>query len=220
MKKLLLITLVLASTGFSQTKDPYKLLNKVKEKFKMIKDYQVDAKIKVDVEFLKVPDMTAKIYYKYPDMVKLDSKEFAMLPKQAFNFSPLSFMDKAYNAIYMNNEANNIAVIKIIPSSDSVDFILSTLWINTKDLLIQRVETTGKRGGTSRVDLKYSADKKYPLPSVINFYFEVPQMRIPSDPRDKTSDKKDNNKPQSGTVIITYFNYKINIGLSESIFKK
>jgi len=221
MKNLFFILVVFAGTCFAQSKDPNTLLKKVESKYKMIKDYQVDARIKVDVDFLKVPDMNAKIYFKAPDKVKLDSKEFAMIPRQAFNFSPLSFMDKSYNAIYIKDEPSNIAVVKIIPSDDSADFILSTLWIDTIDNVITRVETTGKRGGTSRVDLKYPADKKYPLPSAIDFYFELPQMRIPSDPREKTSGaKKEGNQPKSGTVTITYSNYKINKGISDSIFNE
>lgn len=221
MKNLLLAFLVLCSYTFAQNKDPYKILNSIKERFNKIKDYQVDAQIKVDVDFIKAPDMKAKIYFKAPDKLKLDSKDFAMLPKQAFNFSPMAFLDKGYNSIYSSTEGKSTAVIKIIPTSDSSDFILTTLWIDTDKNLVQKIESTGKRGVSSRVELKYSGSVKYPLPSQIKFYFEISSMHLPNpDPRRKDSNNKKSNEKQSGNVTITYSNYQVNRGIPDSIFKE
>jgi hypothetical protein len=61
--------------------------------FEKIDDYQVDVRIKVDVDFLKMPEREATIYYKKPDKFHIDSENFAMLPKSGLNFSPLGFLN-------------------------------------------------------------------------------------------------------------------------------
>ena len=82
MRRILLLLFMSVSIIFGQTKDPDAILNKVKENFNKIKDYQVDIHIKIDVSFLKVPDSNAKIYFKQPDKVKIKSDQFALLPKE------------------------------------------------------------------------------------------------------------------------------------------
>ena len=140
MKKLIFF-LAVPVIIFCQSKDPYAILNKVKDNFERVKDYQVEALIKVNMEFLKVPDMKATIYFKQPNKLKLDSKEFAMLPKQAFNFSPTALLDNKYNAIYVGQDkidGSVVSVIKVIPSSVSAGIILTTLWVDTEKNIVRK----------------------------------------------------------------------------------
>ena len=225
MKKLLFLLLI-PVVVFCQTKDPYEILNKVKQNFERVKDYQVEALIKVNMEFLKVPDMKATIYFKQPDKVKMDSKEFAMLPKQAFNFSPTALLDNKYNAIYVGQDKINgqeESIIKVIPNSDSSRVILSTLWIDTDKNLVTRIVSTVRRGGDTQIQLSYNNNSKYPLPEKITFSFEVPKLQYLQDPREKKLETEKKNEPKQtdkGTVTITYTDYKVNQGLPDSIFQE
>lgn len=94
MKFLIALIFVLTQFGFSQSKDPNKIINDVVTEFNRVKDYVVDVNIKIDVEFLKVPETKAKIYFKQPDKVHLDAEGFAMLPKNGMEFSPSSLIKK------------------------------------------------------------------------------------------------------------------------------
>jgi outer membrane lipoprotein-sorting protein len=225
MKKLVFL-LVVPIVIFYQTKDPYKILDKVKENFERVKDYQVEAVIKVNMEFLKVPDMKATIYFKQPNKLKLDSKEFAMLPKQAFNFSPTALLDKNYNAIYVGQDkidGRDASIIKVIPNSDSGSVILSTLWVDTEKNIVRKIVSTVRRGGDTQIELSYDKDSKYPLPDKITFSFEVPKLQYLQDPREKkieTEKKSESKQTDKGTVSITYSNYKVNQGLPDSIFQE
>ena len=225
MKKLLFLLLI-PVVVFCQTKDPYEILNKVKQNFERVKDYQVEALIKVNMEFLKVPDMKATIYFKQPDKVKMDSKEFAMLPKQAFNFSPTALLDNKYNAIYVGQDKINgqeESIIKVIPNSDSSRVILSTLWIDTDKNLVRKIVSTVRRGGDTQIQLSYNNNSKYPLPEKITFSFEVPKLQYLQDPREKKLETEKKNEPKQtdkGTVTITYTDYKVNQGLPDSIFQE
>lgn len=51
MKFLIALIFVLTQFGFSQSKDPNKIINDVVTEFNRVKDYVVDVNIKIDVEF-------------------------------------------------------------------------------------------------------------------------------------------------------------------------
>ncbi|MCB9248314.1 MAG: hypothetical protein H6613_07085 [Ignavibacteriales bacterium] len=137
----LLIIFFISSILFAQTKNADEIITNVKNKFETVKDYQVDLKIEVDMEFLRVPKVSATVYFKQPDKMKMDSKDFAVLPKEGINFSPISMLNGDYTSIYVKEDTleNHIVdVVKIIPLSDSTKIILTTLWIDTKNNVIRR----------------------------------------------------------------------------------
>ncbi len=82
MKKIFLIIMIITiSEILPQQKNADELINSVISNFNRVQDYEVDIEIKVDVDFLKVPDSKAKIFFKQPDKIKLKSeKEIALIP--------------------------------------------------------------------------------------------------------------------------------------------
>jgi hypothetical protein len=213
--------------GFSQSKDPEAILNKVKAEFSKIEDYTVDVKVKVDVDFLKMPDREAKIYYKQPDKIHIQSEGFAMLPKEGLNFSPLSLLNSNYTSFYVREDTLNrivTSVIKVIPLDGRSDVILSTLWVDIKRDLILKVESSRKPEGTFTIDMDYlKTEKGFWLPSSLVFTFSIDRSILPRKFNfDTDSDLKkameDSTKVQTGKVFIDYSNYKVNTGLSDEIF--
>ena len=228
MKRIVLFWLVVSLFTFAQSKDPIKIINEVKTRFDKIQDYEVDVNIKLDFSMVKIPDTNAKLYFKQPDKVKVDSKGFAMLPKQSLSFSPSQFLQGDYTAIYVKTETANshkLDVIKIIPNSDSTDVILSTLWIDQTQKVIHKIETTGKKSGTLHVELTYE-NKTSALPSSVIFSFNLGNMPIHdemvSDKEDQkqTRNRSRQNMSMSGKVYMTYTNYKINKGIPDSFFEE
>jgi outer membrane lipoprotein-sorting protein len=224
MKKILLL-IVIAVTVSAQTKDPNKILKLVKDKFEKVKDYEVDANIHLDINFIKMPDTKAKIFFKQPDKVKLKSEGFAMLPKQGINFSPAQLLKGNFNSIFVRSETMDnykVDIIKIIPNSDTSEVILSTLWIDAAQYVIRKVETTTKRTGTLQIGLEY-ANENYGLPSQVKFTFNLGDLQMPAQMPD-ANQKKEETKgrrdkgPVKGTVTITYSNYKIDKGIPDSFF--
>ncbi|MBK7866268.1 MAG: hypothetical protein IPJ75_04325 [Ignavibacteriales bacterium] len=95
-----MIIFILSVSTFSQSESD-KILNQVKKKFDAIKDYEVDVKVKIDVDFLKVPDTEAKIYYKAPDKIQMKTGDnFALIPKDGLNFSPANLLNGKYTSMY------------------------------------------------------------------------------------------------------------------------
>lgn len=225
--RIFISVLILIAVSYSQEKNPEAILEKVKLEFEKVEDYQVDVKIKVDVDFLKMPDREATIYYKKPDKFHIDSENFAMLPKSGLNFSPLGFLNYKYTAFYERTDTINgtfTSVVKVIPLEGSADVILSTFWIDTTRNLILKVEASRKPQGTYIIDLKYlKTSGGFWLPSSLVFSFTVDRSLIPkrfNDTGDSKSKEKskDSEKPETGKVYLYYSNYKVNTGLTDEFF--
>lgn len=229
MKLLLCLFFISIQIGLSQSKNPDEIINDVITNFNKVNDYLVDVNIKVDVDFIKVPETKAKIYFKQPDKVHLEAEGFAMLPKNGMEFSPSSLIKKDYTAIYEQDVDLNgykTSIVKVIPLGDQGDVILSTLWIDQKYQVIRKVESTTKTNGTFAIDFSYDDKLKYPLPSKIVFSFNLDELNIPPTISGETTTenpKKKNNHSGSttkGKVIVDYSNYRVNKGITDSIFEK
>lgn len=224
MKKTCLLLILFAGMqAFSQSKDPGALLNAVRSKYMTVRDYTVDAKVVVDVWFLKIPDKTAKIYYKAPDKIHVETKGFALLPRKAAGFNPGTFIGNNFTALYMKSEKWGTAVIdvvKTVPNDANSDVILSTFWIDAQKKEIRKLEINSRSGGTFQVELEYNK-LPFDLPAKIQVEFDVSQTDMPKSftgepvKKDKAAAKKAENK---GKVTITYSNYRVNKGLDDKIF--
>ncbi len=227
MKKILLLLILAATVTFAQSKDVNKLLDAVKNKFNQIKDYQADVVVKVDMDFIKVPDSKAKVYFKQPDKTKMESEGFAMLPKQSTKFSPMELLKGNFTSVYVKSETidnRKLDVVKIIPNSDSSDVVLTTLWIDAGYSYIKKIETMSKRGGAVAVGFTYN-DTSIALPSKLVFSFNLGEVNMPPDvsgPGKKGERKRGRDEATKikGSVIMTYSNYKINKGLPDSLFEE
>ena len=227
-RKILFLILLCSITGFSQSKDPDEILDNVIKAFEEIEDYVVDVNIKVDVAFLKVPEANAKIYFKQPDKVHMESEGFALLPKQGMNFSPLGFLKTDYTALYdkeVELNETDVSIIKIIPLDERSDIILSTFWIDQSKNRIMKVESSRKPSGTFSIDLTYPEDKPdLLLPASLVFTFAIEEMHFPTGMTGDSNSESNNenekeDKDKTGKVYINYSNYKINQGLSDDLFK-
>lgn len=211
--------------GIAQETNPQPLLDSIQAKFKTVKDYSADIKIKLDVEFIKIPLREAKIYFKYPDKLKMKSNGFALLPKQGLNFSPGDLLNNKYQAIFVKKElikGNITLVIKIVPLEDKSDIILATLWVERKSQRIRKIEATSKASGNFTLQLDYNAvPSEYDLPQSVTFNFDVTKMEIPamiSGDYNTEKPKEKKKGPTQGKIILTYSNYLINKGISDAFF--
>lgn len=224
-KIIFLLFLFLSVKSFSQGIKPEIIINEVQNNFDRVQDYQVDVSIKVDVNFLKVPESKAKLYFKQPDKIHFESDGFALLPKEGMNFSPFAFTKGDYTTLFEKEETLNgikTTIIKIIPLGDVNNIILSTLWIDRAKKVIRKVESTTKTNGTFVMELKYDDPKlNYPLPTAMTFIFNIDKLNLPksiSGDMNTETKKEDDNKTTTGKVFIKYSNYKVNNGISDSMF--
>ena len=224
---LFLLICFTVSDSSGQSKDPDDILDRVKAAFIMIEDYEVDIQIKIDVDFLNVPDSEAKLYFKQPNKIHVKAEKFALLPKQGLDFSPLGLLSVKYTALYEREDTirdTQTSVVKIIPLGNDGDIILSTFWVDQTRNLIIRMESTKKPTGTFTIDFTYEKYDYYELPSQMEFTFTVDRMMFPRGMDGQAENEDDNGESKSdsttGKVYITYKNYKINQGLTDELFEK
>ncbi len=209
----------------AQSNDPNEIVESVITNFNQVRDYEADIEIKVDVEFLKVPDSKAKLYFKQPDKVKLKSEGFALLPKDGIDFSPSSIIKGNYTAIFERREnlnGNQTSVVKIVPINENTNIILSTIWVDDKHKVIRKIESTTKTQGTFTIELFYDSEFKYPLPKQMIFSFNLDKMNLPqtfTNTTPKSSKKRFKDGPVIGKVLVNYTNYQVNRTLSDKIFE-
>lgn len=226
MKKFFLFVLAIFISNFisAQEISADELLNKVKSEFDKIEDYEVDARIKIDVDFLQIPETSGKIYFKKPDKIRLISNSFALIPKEGLNFSPGQFLNFDYSAILVGEEklgSFNTYVVKVVPLSSNSDLILSTLWIDKTRPVVRKIETTTQKSGTVKITLEYNGASDV-LPSQMELFINLPDFKVPAAMTGTITDetkKKKGKETVNGKIIISYSNYVINKGVEDSIFK-
>lgn len=224
---LFFLLFIFVSNSFAQG-NANAILRSVYNKLQKAKDYSVNAHIKVDMPFIRMMPIDAKIYFKQKDKFKVDSKSIAIVPRQGFDQSSKMLADtNSFTAVAQGNEMINgiqTTIISIIPLSDTSDLILGKLWIDAKQSVILKSQLTTKSSGTILTEFKYGTQVAYGLPDQMVFSVDMKKFKIPKSvaadinnngkEEDKTKDKK------KGQIFITLSAYEVNKGISDSVFKK
>jgi len=230
MQKCFLFLLVFQFAFFANAQDMNALVKRVKTKLDLVNDYEADGNMKTDVIFIKAPIGKVKVYFKKPNHFRLKKNGgISLLPKGgvSVNMSSLiatnDFVAIAAGESMVNG--TNTKVVKLLPSNDNSDIVLTTLYIDEPNLLVKKAITTTKENGTYEMEMRYGAFAQYGLPEKVIFSFNTKDYKLP---KGVTLEFDDNEKPISdaqkmknrkGRVEITYSNYSINKGVSDSMFK-
>jgi hypothetical protein len=229
MKKNCLVLLLLVSSNvFAQDVDA--LVKKIRVKYEKVTDYEASGKMKTNVVFIKAPIAKVKIYYKKPDKLKIKNEGgVSFIPKGSVNVNMGNvFGLKNFQAIDAGADKVNgtaVRVVKILPDdTETNDVVLSTLYIDEKNLLVLRSKTSTKDHGTYELLMQYGDYASYGLPSKVEFSFNVKEYKLP---KGVTFDydngaNKDNAKKlktKKGKVEISYSSYLVNKGIDDAVFK-
>jgi len=171
--------LLCAQSSLAQSEAINSLVDSVYNVLQRVKSYSAEASIHVDVEFINMPDKTARISFEAPDKYDIASDGFLMIPK--VGMKPMMDqldLDKYQVVDRGTEELHGVehVVINMIPLDRKSKVVLSTIWINPDAYLISRIETYTKKAGNFIVDLQYDGQV---LPSQLTISFEVEGMNIP-----------------------------------------
>lgn len=175
---LVVLMVVVATASYARTADV--LLKELRAKMARAKSYTAQLNIKVDVPFMRVPDMTATLKHTAPDKTTIDAPGFAMLPKGGVDLGALKLLSKDFTAIDMGVE-NSMRKIKVLPSDESSDIVVATIWVDTTAMVARKVVSTTKKAGTVTIELSYDNAKAraYALPSFTKISMEMDPLKIP-----------------------------------------
>ncbi len=217
MKTIITLIILGAVQLFAGDSNSDILLKNVVQRLDKINDYTADILIKIDVDFLKIGDTEANVYFKKPDKFKMEAKGFAMIPKASLSFSPINFLQQDFLSVYIKSDtldSMKADVIKLIPVREDSKIILATLWIDKAHSVVLKTEATTKDKGSFRIRYRYGTNIQYGLPDTTVVFFDISKSRMSHFSMGANKLKK----RSTGSVKIIYSNYKINQGLDDSVF--
>ncbi len=214
-----------SANTFAQN-DP--LIEKVAQKLALVNDYVAEGVMKTDVSFIKASLGKVKVYFKKPNLLKVKKEGgISLLPRGGVSLTINTLLNtKQYTTIAAGTQVlngKNLNVIKLIPTDDNLDWVISTLWIDPIEALVYKTATTTKENGSYEITMQYGDYAKYGLASKIVFSFNTKDYKLPNGitlefgDEDPTAKQKAL-KNKKGTIEITYKNYTINKGVPNSIF--
>lgn len=227
MKKILVIVIawLLGSQVLAQT--PEELVKTIKAKLEKVNDYTAKGKLKANVVFIKAPIASVKVYYKKPDKMKIvNEKGISFIPKGSVNINLAKFLSASgnYEIVDAGKEASTgLRILKLLPSEENSDIVLSTLYIDEKAELIKKAKNTTRDNGTYELEMSYGKYAAFGLPDKVIFSFNTKEYKLPKgvtfDYDDGGEKKQDDSmKNKKGRVEITYAEYIINKGVNDAIF--
>ena len=228
MKKLSILFFVLFLFVQLSAQTPQELINKIKAKLEKVNDYTAKGKLKTNVIFIKAPIASVKVYYKKPDKMKIVNENgISFIPKGSVNINLAKFLSGSgnYEIVDAGTEpSTGLKILKLLPSDENSEIVLSTLYIDEKDALIKKAKNTTRDNGTYELEMSYGKYIEYSLPDKVIFSFNTKDYKLPKgvtfDYDDGAEKKPDESlKNKKGKVEITYTEYLINKGVNDSIFK-
>lgn len=222
----LLLSLFLLNNKLQAQVDP--LVERVSQKLGLVNDYVAEGIMKTDVSFIKASLGKVKVYFKKPNLLKVKKEGgISLLPKGGVSVTINSLLNtKQYIALPAGTQAYNgktLSVIKLVPTDDKLDWVISTLWIDPTDALVYKTFTTTKENGSYEITMEYGSYANLGLPSKIIFAFNTKDYKLPNGitlefgDEDPTAKQKAL-KNKKGRIEITYTNYIINKGVSNTMF--
>jgi outer membrane lipoprotein-sorting protein len=229
MKKCRLFVLFIFCASLAVAQDVTQLIKKVKAKLELVDNYEATGVMKTDIAFIKAPIGKIKIYFKKPNLFKIKKEGgISLLPKGGLSVNLSSLIASSnYSTIDAGVQelgAKKLRVVKLLPNEEASDVVISTLYINEKESLIEKAITTTKENGTYTMLMNYGVYSNVGLPDKVVFEFNTKNYKLP---KGITLEFEDDSKPLSaaqqlknkkGRVEISYKNYIVNKGIPAAIF--
>ena len=241
-KKILTITLILIfSFSIPNNSDTHYYIEKTNEQFNLVKDYKVDMVIKLDIPGFRMPRKKYKVYYMNPNMIKVESKGFGILPKTGIFTSPSDNFDNLKNISLSSYSdplnINDILIVgELIVDSLKLDMPNEYSRLTFKPTVEVRIDTLNWviKNVTTKLDtlklfqinntyLAYDNQFYMPSESVVKYYVKDEKLFnwINKDAGSIINDGSamaTNTSIVEGTIKVNYENYIINKGLDKKLF--
>jgi len=214
--------------GHLQAQDAMAFIKTVKAKVDKVNDYAAVGKMKTDVAFLKVPVATVNVYFKKPNKFRISKeKGISIMPKGGVSVNMQNLLsDNNFVALDAGNSTigkTAVRIVKLLPTNEASDVILTTLYVDPTTFLIMKATTTTKENGTFDIEMTYGKWSEWALPDRMVFSFNTKDYKLPKGVTMEFDDgeKPDANKLKNkkGRVEINYASYVINKGVQDSFFK-
>lgn len=196
--------------------------------FEGVHDFVATIEAEVDMERVRVPKMSATMYFKKPDKVHFSSASFAMLPREGLALNP-SILKERYEATIAGDEmldGSRVYKLDLTAKQAKIRPSKLILWIDPATWTISRLETVPYQGRNLRLVFTYALQPGgFLLPKTMKATFEVAvrdssarqldlDMQVPGQIDEAPRPSR------SGSITVRYLEYKVNVGLTDDVFEK
>ena len=205
----------------AQAQRAQQIVASVKHRFDDVKDYTVSITASVNLERMKIPEMKATLYFKQPDKIHIESKNFSMLPKEGMGLNPSDMLSK-YDATLLKSEMRNSTMcydLRLVSKAEKGKQVREYfVTVNGDAWVVSHIESFPMPGRKITIDFTHAlVDDQYWLPTTISVNYSSEQTDEAA-PEPQTGRQR--NIPRKGTAFIRYSDYKVNTDLSDDIFDK
>ena len=183
MKKIFILFFALFLLIQLSAQTPQELINKIKTKLEKVNDYTAKGKLKTNVVFIKAPIASVKVYYKKPDKMKIVNENgISFIPKGSVNINLAKFLSGSgdYEIVDAGTESSSgLRILKLLPSDENSEIVLSTIYIDEKTELIKKAKNTTRDNGTYELEMSYGKYIAYSLPDKVIFSFNTKDYKLP-----------------------------------------
>jgi len=203
------------------------MMQNVGKGFEAVQDFTVTLNAEVDMERVRVPKMTATLYYKKPDKVHVASPNFAMLPREGMVLNP-AVLNERYQPTLKGKETvdgKELFKIELSAREARIRPAQLTIWIDPSNWTIARMESAPYQGRALRLAMTYMLQQGTMwLPHTLSASFETiardTTVRLDLNLQAVPDPDEPRRAPRSGKINVQYVDYKINTGLSDAVFEK
>ena len=220
MKYPTLIIIAFLMGMYSSAQDVNTLIKLVKNKLDNINRYQATGTMKTSIAYLKIPIAKVNIQYKKPNELTIKSNNgVTFVPKGVDAISLQKIFSSDFTAIDGGTEKIKqkvLRVVRLLPTSQQSNIVLSTVYINPSDLVVEKSSTTTKDEGTYEMEMQYGKYIQLGLPDKVTFTFNAKDYKIPKgltldfDNASSKNQKIDKTMLNKGKAEIVFQQYTIN----------
>jgi hypothetical protein len=220
MKYPTLIIIAFLMGMYSSAQDVNTLIKLVKNKLDNINRYQATGTMKTSIAYLKIPIAKVHIQYRKPNELTIKSNNgVTFVPKGVDAISLQKIFSSEFTAIDGGTEKIKqkvLRVVRLLPTSQQSNIVLSTVYINPSDLVVEKSSTTTKDEGTYEMEMQYGKYIQLGLPDKVTFTFNAKDYKIPKgltldfDNASSKNQKIDKTMLNKGKAEIVFQQYTIN----------
>jgi hypothetical protein len=218
-----LLSLLFVHTS-SNAQTAQQVLKNVKQKFDQVKDYTVSITATVSMEKMKVPEMKATLYFKQPDKIHVESKNFSMIPREGMGLSPADMLAKFDATLLKTEKRNGVQFydLRLVSKTEKGKQVREYfITVNGDIWVVSHIESFPMPGRKIAIDFTHVlvADQ-YWLPSLTTVTYSTEQSDDSQAEPPQNPPGGRRSMPRSGSATVRYSDYKVNTGLSDDLFEK
>lgn len=201
------------------------VLRNVVQAFSGVEDFEVTLEGELNMDRLRVPRSKSTMYFKRPDMVHFVSSSFALIPKDAIVPNPALLVER-YDAVMAGREeldGRSVFRLSLSAKDPKVRLRQLSVWVDPAHWTVARIESVPYQGRTLTFEFTYELQQSaYWLPVSLKATFgmleQTPDGNTSNAPSAAPQLEEMQRPPRNGWVLVTYSDYKVNVGLSDSLF--